>query len=230
MRGPARFLALLVFPVLTGWVAAQPSLLNNPVVRPVQPNPQAPVWMERVPDEPGSGRASMTQSVEDTYILRENEIIEIGVFQEPDLLTTTRISLKGTITLPLIGEIKVGGRMVRDVVAEIERRYRDGYLRNPKVSILMVEFAKKRFHVLGQVNRPGSFEIPQQESVNLLQAIAMAGGYTRIANPGRVTVRRRVGDKDEVFNLNAASMAKDGGSKIFEIRHNDTITVTESLF
>ena len=70
--------------------------------------------------------------------------------------------------------------------------YARDYLVNPKVNVTLVGYAKRRFTMLGQVNRPGSFEMPEGSpgGIDLLEAVAMAGGYTRIAAPERITVRR----------------------------------------
>jgi protein involved in polysaccharide export with SLBB domain len=174
---------------------------------------------------------SFTQSVDSSYTLFPNDTIEVLIFEEPDLTTTTRVSQKGAITLPLIGEIKVAGMSILTANNSICKAYQDGYLRDPKVTITVVEFAKKRFTVLGQVQKPGGYEIPQQENVSLLQAIAMAGGYTRIADPKEVTVKRMGRKGREVtIELNAKGMAEDKDAPVFNIQNGDTITVSESIF
>jgi polysaccharide export outer membrane protein len=104
------------------------------------------------------------------------------------------------------------------------------YLVNPQVSLSIVEFAKRRFTVLGEVQRPGAYDLPEDQSLNLLQAISMAGGYTRIAAPGKVTVQRQEGEKRLIFPLDAKAMSKDKNIKVFEILPEDTITVGESIF
>jgi polysaccharide export outer membrane protein len=85
--------------------------------------------------------------------------------------------------------------------------------------------------VLGQVNRPGSFEMPEGSpgGVDILEAIAMAGGYTRIAAPERISVRRRAAGSDRVIKVNAKRAAREGGVG-FRVEPGDTITVGESIF
>jgi polysaccharide export outer membrane protein len=84
--------------------------------------------------------------------------------------------------------------------------------------------------VLGQVNRPGSFEMPEGSTggIDLLEAIAMAGGYTRIAAPGRISVRRAMGNGEQVLKVDARKVAKGGSA--FRVQSGDTITVGESIF
>ena len=165
-----------------------------------------------------------------SYVLSPNDAVQVEVFQEDDLRTGAVISKDGTINFPLLGSVKIGGltqAQARDLITE---RLRADYLVNPQVSLSMARFASKRFTVLGQVNRPGSFELPAQESIDLLEAVAMAGGYTRIAEPGKITVKRRVGEKEQVFTVNAKRMAKNPGTERFTISPGDTITVAESIF
>ena len=92
------------------------------------------------------------------------------------------------------------------------------------------EYGKRRFAVLGEVQKAGTFDMPEREKVTLLDAIAMAGGYTRIADPSKVTLKRKDGGKETVIRLNAKTMAKDVRTGAFEVLPGDVITVGESLF
>lgn len=195
--------------------------------QPQPPEPQNPLSVQ----SSGVTDRTPTQSVDSSYILSANDTISIQVFSEPDLTTTTRISPQGNVALSLVGTLKLGGKTVLQATEHVRKAYQDGYIRDPKVIITVIEFAKKRFNVLGQVQRPGSYEIPQQEQATLLQAIAMAGGYTRIADPGTVTVKRILPNgKEVILQLNAKVMAEDKNAPVFPIQHNDTITVSESIF
>ncbi|HEX8281203.1 MAG TPA: SLBB domain-containing protein, partial [Chthoniobacterales bacterium] len=84
--------------------------------------------------------------------------------------------------------------------------------------------------VLGQVNRPGSYEMPEgsPSGIDLLEAIAMAGGYTRIAAPERTSVRRQTDAGEQVLRVNGKQAAKGGAS--FRVVPGDTITIGESIF
>ncbi len=93
----------------------------------------------------------------------------------------------------------------------------------------MAEFAKLRFAVLGQVQKPGTYELPGNESVDLMQAIGLAGGYTRSANATKIIVKRVVQGAEQIYRLNGKTMAR-GGSQGFRIQPGDTITVEESFF
>ena len=182
------------------------------------------------PALPASAAPASGGSAPSSYVLSPNDAVQVDVFQEDDLRTSAVISKDGTINFPLLNSVKIGGLTQAQARDLITNRLRADFLVNPQVSLAVVRFASKRFTVLGQVNRPGSFELPAQENIDLLEAIAMAGGYTRIAEPGKITVKRRVGDKDQVFNVNAKRMAKNPGTERFEVQPGDTISVAESIF
>lgn len=169
-------------------------------------------------------------STRPNYVLTANDILHVRVYQEDDLEAKVRISKDGSIVLPLIGSVTVGGKTRESAATMIRDRLGEKYLVNPVVSLEIVEYSKRRFTVLGQVQRPGSFEMPGDESVNLLQAISIAGGYTRLGAGNRVTVQRGQGPDKQTFKLDADSMAKDKNVKIFEVLADDTITIGEKIF
>ena len=165
------------------------------------------------------------------YRLSANDLLDFRVFQEPELDGVIRVSGDGTAIFPLIGAVTVVGKTVTAATEEIKSRYRDGYLVYPQVSLTVRTYAQKLFTVLGQVQKPGSYDMKGSDEITLLQAIGMAGGYTKIANPGRVTVKRlEEGGRERLIKLDAKRMAKGGDSSSFYIKPGDVITVAESLF
>ena len=166
------------------------------------------------------------------YVLRSNDQVAVEVFGEDDLRTNTRLNGEGNLSLPLLGSVHLAGLTIAQAASKITEQYGRDYLVNPRVNVTLVGYAKRRFTILGQVNRPGSYEMPEgsPDGVDLLEAIAMAGGYTRIAAPERISVRRRAetGD-DEIVRVDAKRLAKRGGES-FQVRPGDTVTVSESLF
>jgi polysaccharide export outer membrane protein len=106
------------------------------------------------------------------------------------------------------------------------------YLIHPQVSLEIVSYAKQHFTILGQINKPGTFDIPDESSINLLEALGMAGGYTKIANPSKIIVKRIVGGKECVIRIDGKKIlnAKDASEPVFEIQPGDTIMVGEAIF
>ena len=119
---------------------------------------------------------------------------------------------------------------IRQATERIQQLYNKDYLVNPQVNITMASFAERRFAVLGQVQHPGSFVFPQNQSVNLLEAIAIAGGYTRLGAPSKVDVRRIENGSPQIYHLDADEMSKDPKKTPFEILPDDIITIGERTF
>jgi len=166
----------------------------------------------------------------DSYVLHPNDYIRITVFQEDDLLTETRISESGYINFPLLGPVLLSGKTVGQAISEIRTRLDKDYIINPQVSMDILEFAQQWITVLGEVQKPGQVAIPPEGGLDLLGAIALAGGYTRIADPSHVIVRRVVDGKDEVLKVNAQRLARDVHVEQFMVHAGDTISVAESLW
>lgn len=166
------------------------------------------------------------------YQLSPNDQIAVEVFGEDDLRTNGRLNPEGNLSLPLLGSVHLGGLTLTQAAARLTELYGRDYLVNPRVNVALIGYARRRFTVLGQVNRPGSYEMPEGNpgGVELLEAIAMAGGYTRIAAPDRISIRRhREGRSDQIVKVNAKRMAK-GESNSFTVLPGDTVTVGESFF
>ena len=166
------------------------------------------------------------------YILSANDQLAIEVFGEDDLRTSGRLNGEGNLSLPLLGSVRLSGLTLTQAAARLTQLYGHDYLVNPKVNVTLVGYAKRRFTVLGQVNRPGSYEMPETNpgGIDLLEAIAMAGGYTRIAAPERIDVRRQGnGRGDKLIRVDAKRLARSGGGN-FKVEPGDTITVGESIF
>ncbi len=166
------------------------------------------------------------------YVLSANDQLAIEVFGEDDLRTNGRLNGEGNLSLPLLGSVRLSGLTLTQAAARLTELYGRDYLVNPKVNVTLVGYAKRRFTVLGQVNRPGSYEMPETNpgGIDLLEAIAMAGGYTRIAAPERIGVRRRGnGRGDQLIRVDAKRLARSGGGN-FKVEPGDTITVGESIF
>jgi polysaccharide export outer membrane protein len=166
----------------------------------------------------------------DNYKLMAGDLVEVNVFQEKDLSGSFRVSGDGMINMPLIGSVRIGGSGEGAAAAALRVKLLDGYLVNPQVTVRVTEFAKVNFTVLGQVREAGSYSVSGAESINLLQAIGKAGGFTRLSNERNVTVKRRVGGATKILKFDAKAMARDGKESGFRVRAGDIINVGESRF
>src|SRR4029077_638681 len=134
------------------------------------------------------------------YILSPNDQVAVEVFGEDDLRANGRLNPEGNLSVPLLGSVHLAGLNLTQAASRLTELYGKDYLVHPKVNVSLLSYAKRRFTVLGQVNHPGSFEMPETSpgGIDLLEAIAIAGGYTRIAAPERISVRRNTGKGDQV--------------------------------
>ncbi len=151
--------------------------------------------------------------------------VEVRVFREDDLTTRGQLSADGTITMPLIGAVRIQGLTTDQAASAIKRKLADGYLVKPEVSVSIEARIRKTVTVLGQAQRPGVFELPAHRRLTLVEAIGMAGGVTRISNPKKVTLKR--GGSVRIINL--AEITSGKGADI-PLQDGDMITIPESLF
>jgi protein involved in polysaccharide export with SLBB domain len=165
-----------------------------------------------------------------SHVLLPGEFIQIKVFQEPDLDTAVRIPGDGIVNFPLIGEVSLAGQSVQQATRVIHDRLQARFLVNPQVSIAVLEPAKQLITILGQVQRPGTYRLPEQQGLDLLQVIGLAGGYTRLADPGRIVVKRRIAGSEKIIRLDGKRLARSESGEPFSIRTGDVITVGERLF
>jgi polysaccharide export outer membrane protein len=166
------------------------------------------------------------------YILSANDQVAVEVFGEDDLRTNARLNGEGNLSVPLLGSVHLAGLTLTQAAARLTDLYGRDYLVNPRVNVMLVGYAKRRFTMLGQINHPGSYDMPDgsPEGIDLLEAIAMAGGYTRIAAPERISVRRHSkSDRDEIIRVDAKRLAR-GDRGNFTVLPGDAITVGESIF
>ncbi len=179
----------------------------------------------------GSAPLPAAASAPPGYILSANDSVAVEVFGEDDLRTSGRLNPEGNLSVPLLGSIHLAGLSLTQAASKLTELYGRDYLVNPRVNVMLTSYAKRRFSILGQIGRPGSFEMPESSpgGIDLLEAIAMAGGYTRIAAPERITVRRHNASGDQIFKVNAKRFNKGNGGG-FLVEPGDTITVGESIF
>ena len=185
--------------------------------------------------------AVTAQSTNTSYVIAANDLLRFVIYKEPDLETETRVDEDGTVSLPLIQSVKVGGRSLAEARELVRELYEKDYLRAAHVNIVVVQSSrtnkapelvkpKMKFTILGQVKKPGNHEIPEGEKVSIVQAIAIAEGFTGLANQNRVTVLRLVNGKNEKFELDVKQMMNDSKAKPFEIKPGDMIDVRERVF
>jgi polysaccharide export outer membrane protein len=149
------------------------------------------------------------------YRLSAGDKVRIAVFGEDDLTVTNQVSARGTISFPLIGELKVADLTPGDLEDLVASRLRGPYLVDPRVSVSIEEY--RQFFVMGQVNRPGSYAyLP---GLTVRKAVSIAGGYTERASRSKIFVVSE-GDSRQERKVSQDDPLGPG----------DTIIVKESFF
>lgn len=156
--------------------------------------------------------------------LGPGDTLRVNVYGHPDLSLETRVSESGSISYPLIGEVKVSGlspaAAQKKIAGMLER---GGYLRNPQVNIAVAQNQSQQVSVLGQVTRPGRYPVDGKRS--LTDILALAGGMTQDAGDTVTLVRTRNG-KTIKETLDIHAMVKTGEMhKNLQLKTDDVIYV-----
>jgi protein involved in polysaccharide export with SLBB domain len=121
-----------------------------------------------------------------SYALGSGDLIIIQVFDEPDMSIETRISDRGTVSYPFLGELSVSGMSALQLEDMVTRRLKGPYLVNPEVTVSILEY--RPFFVNGEVEKPGGF--PFSPGLTVRKAVSLAGGFKERANKSRINVVR----------------------------------------
>jgi polysaccharide biosynthesis/export protein len=128
------------------------------------------------------------------YIIGPEDILAINVWKEPDISRSVPVRSDGAISLPLVGEVDAGGKTTVQLEQEITAKLRT-YISEPVVAVMVQEMRSKRFNVLGQVAKPGSYLL--SSNTTILDAIALAGGFRDFAKQKSIYVLRKNPDGSE---------------------------------
>lgn len=146
-----------------------------------------------------------------TEKLGVGDAVRVTVFQQPDLTTEARISERGTIPMPLIGEVKVAGMSQTEAGASIAEGFKRGnFLKNPQVQVAITTLRSRQVSVLGLVARPGRYALDDTSS-QLADVIAAAGG---IAAGGADIVTVRRDGKEHKIDVLGKNFAVKGGDTV----------------
>jgi polysaccharide export outer membrane protein len=129
------------------------------------------------------------------FRLSREDVIEVSVWKEPELSRTMPIRPDGKVTLPLIGEVQAEGLKPQELEQNVQKSLAS-FVRDPRVTVIVHDVNGLRVYVTGMVGRPGAF--PLRNSMNVLQALALAGGLAEFADRGGISVLRADGKRIEV--------------------------------
>lgn len=164
------------------------------------------------------------------YVLQPGDLVDIQVYMEDDMNRTLRLSGNGTITFPLVGNIKLSGLTLEQAEQRLANRL-TSYIKHPQVSMLVKEYGNKTVYVLGQVSKPASIEIPPEKPLTVLEAITSVGGFTDIANTSKVRVLRMENGKQKTLDVDVSQITKQGNKSMdIALQPGDVVFVPQSMF
>jgi polysaccharide export outer membrane protein len=159
---------------------------------------------------------------ESEYRLGPEDQVQFFVWKEPDLSTTVVVRPDGKLSLPLIGEIEAVGKTAAQLQEDTTRRLKQ-YVTDPVVTVIVTQINSPKISVLGQVRRPDVYRIKQRLTV--LDAIALAGGFTEYADRDKVVIIRNGKWGVQRIKLNLKPLIKNGRSSIAYVQPADTVYV-----
>lgn len=156
------------------------------------------------------------------YRIGKEDVVAVEVWKDPALSAKEPVRPDGKISLPMIGEVRAEGRTATDLQKEITTRLAP-MVNDPVVSVQVAEINAAKFFVLGEVAHPGAY--PVRGTMNVLQALALAGGPTEWANRGEIVVIRHDNDgKEARYNVNYREVV-DGKAQAIVLIPGDTVYV-----
>ncbi len=180
---------------------------------------------EQVDATPPAAPATAAEIVAST--LGPTDLIEVRVFQEPELSGVFQLGPKGDIVFPLCQRVVVAGLTANGAAERLRDCLAHGFLRDPQVSVLVKEYNSKKVFVFGEVQKPGTFLF--EDGMTIVQALTLAGGFTKQAAQNSASLTRRVDGQEVKLKVNVQDIAMGRAANVL-LQPGDIVFVPESLF
>jgi polysaccharide export outer membrane protein len=159
--------------------------------------------------------------------LGPGDVFEVRVFQEPELSGIFQVGPQGDIIFPLCKRVVVAGLTANGAAEKLRACLSDGFMRDPQVSVLVKEYNSKKVFVFGEVQKPGTFAY--EDGMSIVQALTLAGGFTRTAAQNSTSVTRLVNGQEVKMKVNVQDIAL-GKAPNVTLEPGDIVYVPESMF
>jgi polysaccharide export outer membrane protein len=161
---------------------------------------------------------------DDAYIIGPSDVLAINVWKEPDISRSVPVRSDGKISLPLVGELQAGGQTPKQLEQDITKKLAS-YIAEPEVTVMVQESKSQRINILGQVARPGAYQLTS--SMTVLDAIATAGGFKDFAKQKSIYILRQSSDGKQArlpFNYKDVIKGKNTEQNV-RLEARDTVVV-----
>lgn len=164
---------------------------------------------------------------ESPYIIGPQNVIQIKIYGDASAHQVYRVDELGFIKHVLIGRVKVAGMTIEEAEKKMEQLLDRDYIVNPHVTIFVLEYST--FSIIGEVKRPGNYEITGKVSV--IEAISMAGGFTTVAAQKSVKIMRKQEGTERVIPVDTTRITQQGDlSAEVYLEADDVVVVPKSFF
>lgn len=173
-----------------------------------------------------SGTALAADESLNDYRVGDGDVLQITVYDHPDLSTVARVDNGGTINFPLLGTVRIGGQTVRQTADQLAKGLSGGYIVNPQVSIFVQEFRSRKVTVVGQVTNPGLYELARPTSV--LELISKAGGL-KVDAGDSIIVKRKGSQGEQQLTIDRRALMEKGDTSLdIPLRDGDNVFVAQA--
>ena len=164
------------------------------------------------------------------YTLGTGDVVKLTVYEHKDLTTQNRVDGEGYIHLPLIGKVKISDLTIEKASNKIKNLFANGYIVNPQVNLVIIEYGSKKAVILGQVIKPGLFEI--RENMTLLELISKAGGLQSDAGDTAIIKRNSrflEFEDNTIIKIDLKALIEKGDTTYnIPIREGDSVYISKS--
>jgi polysaccharide export outer membrane protein len=186
--------------------------------------PTVPAGSAVLPAENANDQEFPAPAQQPAYRIGVDDVLNISVWQEPDLSRTVPVRPDGKISLPLVGDVTAAGKTAMELQGELKLGLTK-FVRNPELTVIVADIRSRRINVIGQVSKPGTF--PLTQSMGVLEALAAAGGLRDFAKKKDIYVLRMSPDgKRQRLSYAYENVLKGKtGSNELMLQPRDTVVV-----
>jgi polysaccharide export outer membrane protein len=156
------------------------------------------------------------------YKLGPEDQIRVSVWENTQLTLDLVVRPDGKISMPLIQDVSAEGQTAAELATQIQQKLA-AFIKEPQVSVIVLQINAPKFFVIGNVVRPGTYPLRGETSV--LQALSLAGGFTQFASPRSIKLIRNTAGKQEVRKVNYNNLIDVGGEGNYLLKSGDTVVV-----
>jgi len=156
------------------------------------------------------------------YKLGPEDVLRVSVWENKDLTLDLVVRPDGKISMPLIQDVVAEGRTAAELADTIHQKLLV-FIKDPQVSVIVLQVNAPKYYVIGNVAKPGTYSLRGETSI--LQALALAGGFTQFASTRSIKLIRNTSGKQEVRKVNYNDMIDEGGEGNYLLKSGDTIVV-----